>query len=249
MEDMKETKESSFNPEDYSLKEILKPRHTALVVVDMQNDYLHPDGFFANFLKADISNMQSTIPHIEGLIDAAHDSNIPVIFTKGHDDVKFRKGPDMRRAVKWGEKDGDGSVNSESGTWGAEFHEDIQPQEGDIVVEKHKWSAFDGKDNEYRSLQEILESKGIHTLVITGVVAQTCVETTIRDAYSRDYFVVIPRNSVGSDNKGQLKERMSYWEAGFVGDVLDEGEIKDLWSSAGDVTHAKEHAAESKAIV
>jgi nicotinamidase-related amidase len=61
------------------------------------------------------------------------------------------------------------------------------------------------------------------------VVAETCVETTIRDAYDRDYFIVVPRNSVGSNQEDQLKVRMDYWDAGFIGDVLDEAEIKEYW--------------------
>ncbi|MBU4016692.1 cysteine hydrolase [Patescibacteria group bacterium] len=220
--------EQPFNPENYSLKEILKPQHSALVVVDMQNDFLDPKGFFAR-LNRPISQMQSTIPHIQGLIEVARSANVPIIFTKGYEDVKFRKGPDLRRAVKWDEADGDGSVNSQSGTWGAEFYKGIKPQEGDIIVEKHKWSAFDGKDKEGKNLKQILEKRGIKTLVITGVVAETCVETTIRNAYDQDYFVVVPRNSVGSNYPKQLQARMKYLEKGFIGDVVNEDEIKNYW--------------------
>jgi nicotinamidase-related amidase len=109
-----------YNPEDYTLEEILKPSRSALLVIDMQNDFLSPKGFFANqpHIPGTVDQMQSTVPHIQKLIGAAHKSGVPVIFTKGYEDVKFREGPDIRRAVKWYEKDGDGSVNSESGTWG-----------------------------------------------------------------------------------------------------------------------------------
>lgn len=220
--------ELPFNPENYSLKEILKPKISALVVVDMQNDFLDPKGFFAR-LNRPIAQMQSTIPQIQGLIESARSAHVPIIFTKGYEDVKFRKGPDLRRAIEWKETDGDGSVNSQSGTWGAELYESIKPQEGDTVVEKHKWSAFDGKDKEGKSLKQILEKRGIKTLVITGVVAETCVETSIRDAYDQDYFVVVPRNSVGSNDPEQLQTRMKYWEKGFISDVLHEDELKNYW--------------------
>lgn len=71
-----------LNREDYSLKEILNPKHTALVVIDMQNDFLDPKGFFATQLKQPVEQMQSTVPYIQGLIEAAHKAHVLVIFKK-----------------------------------------------------------------------------------------------------------------------------------------------------------------------
>lgn len=227
MDDMKESENLQFDREQYSLEEILKPKNCALLVVDVQNDLCDPNGKFAKWGR-DVSQMQSIIPRIQELIDVAHNARVPVIFTKGYEDVRFRKGPDLRRALKWEEKDGDGSVNSEEGTFGAEFYQ-LKPEEGDIIVEKHKWSAFDGKDQKGRTLREILDQLGVKTLVVTGVVAETCVETTVRDAYSKDYFVVIPKNSVGSNDPEQLQARMEYWEKGFVGEVVVEDVVKANW--------------------
>lgn len=109
-------KELPFDPEQYSLKEILKPKKCALLVIDVQNDFCDPNGFFAG-RGSDISQMQAVVPHIQQLIDTAHQSGVPVIFTQGSEDVRFRTGPGFRRALKWEEKDGDGSVNSERGTF------------------------------------------------------------------------------------------------------------------------------------
>ncbi|MBI2028325.1 MAG: cysteine hydrolase [Candidatus Levybacteria bacterium] len=227
LENRTNTEKLLFNPEDYTLKEILSPKHSALLVVDVQNDFCDPKGKFAGWGR-DISQMQEIVPHIQHLIDTAHKAQVPVIFTRGFEDVKFRSGPDLRRAVRWEEKDGDGSVNSESGTFGSEFYK-VKPEEGDIVVEKHKWSAFAGKDRDGKTLQEILEELGVKTLVVTGVVAETCVETTVRDAYDKNYFVVIPRNSVGSNDQEQLETRMKYWEKGFIGDAVTEEVIRQNW--------------------
>ncbi len=227
-----------FDPEQYSLEEILKPGHSALVVVDMQNDFLHPEGNFAH-LEQPTEQMRSIVPQIQGLIETAHQTRIPVIFTKGYEDLKFRNGPDRRRAVKWGEIDRTVAVNSESGTWGSEFYEGIGPQEGDTVVIKHKWSAFDGKDESGKTFKQILDQLGIKTLVITGVVAQTCIETTIRDAYDHDYFVVIPEHCVGSNDQTQLSARMNYWSAGFIGDVVSEAQVQRIWQPTPAVSETK----------
>lgn len=226
--------ETPFNPEQYTLEEILKPQNCALVVVDMQNDFLSPDGFFARNPDrvggGTIDQMQSTVPHIQNLIRAARQTNVPVIFTKGYEDVRLRRGPGFRRAIKWHEKDGDGSVNSQSGTWGAELYEGIEPQEGDTVVEKHKWSSFDGKDKDGRTLDEILKEKGVQTLVIAGVVTETCVHSTAQEAFNKDYLVVVPENSVGSNKPEQHKTVLEHFD--FFGDVVEESKIEEVWSSA-----------------
>jgi nicotinamidase-related amidase len=67
-------------------------------------------------------------------------------------------------------------------------------------------------------------------LVVTGVTAETCVETTIRDAYDQDYFVVVPAHSIGSNDPQQLEARMKYWAGGHVGDVVEEETIEENWS-------------------
>lgn len=226
-----------FNPEEYSLKEILRPQRSALVVIDMQNDFLDPKGFFATHPNetggGTIEQMQATVPHIQELVRTARHAHVPIIFTKGYEDVKFRGKPGFRRAVKWQEQDGDGSVNSQSGTWGAELHEGIEPQEGDIVVEKHKWSAFDGKDKEGKSLDDILKERGIQTLVLTGVVTETCVHSTAQEAFNRDYFVVVPKDAVGSNKPDQHKTVLDRFD--FLGDAVETAEeIKEYWPASKD---------------
>lgn len=220
-----------FRPEDYSLEEILKSQRSALLVIDMQNDFLDPKGFFATHPQSvggvGIEPMQAIVPHVQDMIRAARQARVPIIFTKGYEDVRFRTGPGFRRAIKWDEHDGDGSINSQSGTWGAELVDGIEPQEGDVVVEKHKWSAFDGKDKDGRSLDEILRERGIQTLVLTGVATETCIHSTAQEAFNRDYFVVVPRNSVGSNKPEQHKTVLDRFD--FLGDVVDEAEIKKQW--------------------
>lgn len=94
-----------FNPEDYTLEEVLRPERSALIVIDMQNDFLDPKGFFATHPNetggGSIEQMQSTVPHIQDLISTARRARVPIVFTKGYEDVKFRTNPGFRRAVKW----------------------------------------------------------------------------------------------------------------------------------------------------
>lgn len=234
--------EPLFNPEDYSIENILRPEITALLVIDPQNDFCHSDGFFAKGTKSQpprpVEQTADAIRQTKPLIDAAHNSGVPVIFTQGFEDVAFRSEAGKRRAVKWHEVDSEGreipeEINSKRGTFGAEFFEVAPDKEkGDVVIEKPDWSAFTGKDANGKSLQDILAEKGIKTLVITGVVAETCVETTLRDAHTKDYMIVVPTGCVGSDHPEQLEQRMKYWEDGFVGDTLDKEEIERIWENS-----------------
>lgn len=217
-----------FNPENYTLPEILKPIKCALLVIDVQNDFCDPNGFFAR-RKSDISQIQAVVPHIQRLINSAHNSGIPVIFTQGSEDVKFRSGPGFRRAIKWDERDGDGSVNSERGSFGWEFYQ-LQPQPEDTVLEKHRWSAFDGKDENGKNLEEILKERGVQTLVLTGVVTETCVYATAQEAFNKDYFVVVPKDCVGSDLPEQHKTVLEHLDP-FLGDVVDEEMVIENWSA------------------
>lgn len=216
----------SSEQKEQSLKKELIPFQSALLVVDVQNDFCDSKGKFSEWGRS-VEQMQSIVPYIQGLITVAHKALVPVIFAKGYEDIKFRTGPDLLRAEVLGEKD-DGEINSLEGTWGAELYI-LQPEERDIIIEKHKWSAFDGKDKDKNFLGAILKRLGVSTIVVTGVVAETCVETTIRDAYSRNYYVIVPENCVGSDNPDQLKARMDYWRRGFVANVVTEDFLKKTW--------------------
>jgi len=218
-----------FNPTQYTLEEILKPQNCALLVIDMQNDFMHPKGFFAK-RNGDIIQMQSIVPNIQELIDVAHDKNISVIFTKIHDEEDKLNKPGLRRKIKWQEAGEDPLVGPKEGTFGAEFYK-LKPEAKDTTLIKYDWSAFTGRDDKRRSLEEILKEKDITTLVITGVKTEVCVGTTARDAYMRGYFVVVPREAVGSDNKELHEANLRNLDP-IYGDVVGEEKIIKIWSNS-----------------
>lgn len=226
-EDLETRKELPFDPEKYSLKEILRPERCALLVVDIQNDFCHPDGYFAKTNKADVSPMTAIVPHILKLIEIAHNSNVPIVFSLGCEDVSERNEPGRRRAVLWEEVDGNGSVCTQSGTWGAEFYQ-VKPEPEDVVIHKYDWSAFEGRDENDKSLDEILKERGVETLVIVGVVTETCVYSTIQAGHHKGYFVVVPKNSVGSNLPEQNKTVLEHIQP-FLGDVVEESVIEENW--------------------
>lgn len=218
-----------IDPKQFSLEEVLKPQNCALLVVDMQNRFCHPREKFAKEGK-DIRLMQAVAPHIEKLITAARSKNIPVIFTKIYDDPKKLSAPGERRYLKWVEMKEDPKVGPVENTFGAQFYK-LTPKPQDTVIIKYDWSAFTGKDSTGRSLETILKDNNITTLVVTGVKTEVCVGTTVRDAYMRGYFVVVPKEAVGSDKLKLHEANLANFDPIYA-DVVSKSKVAEIWSKS-----------------
>ena len=147
---------------------------TALVVVDMQNDFAHPDG--ALF----VPDAEKTIPTIRGLLDRFREKGAPVFFTQDwhdEDDPEFRIWP--RHAV--------------AGTWGAEIVAELAPRPGEKVVKKLRYDGFYGTP-----LEHLLRLAGVKTLVLVGTVANICVLHTAGSAALRWFEVVLPEDGTSA---------------------------------------------------
>ena len=174
-----------------TLDERVAPQHTALLVVDMQNDYCSVGGA-SDRNGRDLSMIAAILPTTRRLIEAARAAGIPVVWAKytlGPGSTGL-SGPEMlRRGHNFA-----GADATIKGTWGHEVTADLpyQPDE-DIVIEKRRVSCFVGTD-----MDMLLRARGIKTLVVAGVVTQTCVETTVRDALCYDYYVAVAGDCTAS---------------------------------------------------
>lgn len=163
------------------LREVCDPSKAALLLVDLQNDFCHPEGAYGRRGR-DMRAIQAMIPRLKRLAEDAREAGVQLIFVRTtHDETTS--------SPAWlAFKNRDGAEKAPScvtGTWGAEFYE-LSPQPGDIVVTKHRYSAFIGTN-----LEQVLRSKGRDRLIITGVATNVCVESTARDGFMRDYPVVL----------------------------------------------------------
>lgn len=147
---------------------------TALLVVDMQNDFVKEDG------KLFVPSAAKTITPIGGLIKKARQSSVPVIYTQ---DWHFENDPEFRI---WGE-------HALAGSWGAEIIEELAPKSTELVIRKQRYDAFFGT-----SLDYILRVKKVNTLVITGTVANICVLHTAASAALRWYNVVLVADAISA---------------------------------------------------
>jgi nicotinamidase-related amidase len=156
------------------------PDSTAVVVVDMQNGFCHPDGS----LSAPAS--EAALEDVTALVSRARDAGASVVYTRDvHPPEQFEDAHYYDEFARWGE-------HVVEGTWDAELHDDLDVREADHVVEKHTYDAF------YRTdLEGHLDTHGIDDLLICGTLANVCVLHTAGSAGLRDYRPVLVEDALG----------------------------------------------------
>ena len=165
---------------------------TALIVVDMQNDFCSPDGYYA-MVGRDISKLAASAGPVAALVARARQAGMTIVFTRLlHDAV--RGAMEERHVIRPRRWTASGK-RLMPGTRGADVIDAIAPHDGDIVVDKVGYSAFEGT-----SLERELRGRGIRTVVMTGVVTYACVLATAFSAFDRDFDVILATDAVGSWN-------------------------------------------------
>ena len=181
-----------------TLEQKAAPANAALLVIDVQNDFVADGGFFDQ-IGADVKTVQKSIPNLEKLVGKAREAGVPVIFVQAIYDPEYLSAPmrerNRRRTIE--------IPRCLTGSWGADFYS-VRPATGEHVIIKHRYSAILNT-----GLDALLKSRGIRSLLLAGVATDTCVESTGRDAYFIDYYVTIVADCCGaaseSDHLGALK--------------------------------------------
>jgi ureidoacrylate peracid hydrolase len=200
----------------------------ALIVIDMQNCFLHPEGTFGK-LGVDIRPLREAIRGCVALAAAARGGGVPVI----HVHTTWR--PDYRDAgLIWNElkrpmRDTGALV---AGTWDALIVEELTPEPDDFVVIKHRYSAFYGTD-----LEVLLSSLRTTSVVICGVTTNICVETTARDAAQRNYRTYVVADATAEVDAEKHDHALSTLEYAFCRIVRCD-EVLDAWSAVAQGTPA-----------
>ncbi len=178
------------------------PARTALIVVDMQNDFVKEGGSLL------VPDAEGTIPVIRRLLDLARDSGMKVVFTQ---DTHTEGDPEWEI---WPE-------HVRDGTWGWRIVDELEPREGELVVRKVRYDAFYGTH-----LDHFLRLWGVDTLLICGTVASICVHYTAASAALRWYDVVIPRDATSALDPFDLEASLRQTTFLFNGRVTESANIK-----------------------
>jgi nicotinamidase-related amidase len=169
---------------------------TALIVIDMQRDFLLPGGF-GDSLGNDVDQLLKVVPPLANLIAAARSAGIMVIHTReGHEPdlsdcppAKLNRGAPSKRI---GDEGKYGRILIR-GEYGHDIVDELAPIDGEVVIDKPGKGAFYAT-----ALQEVLVDAGITQLLITGVTTEVCVHTTTREANDRGYECLVVSDCVGS---------------------------------------------------
>jgi len=179
----------------------LDPDSTALVVVDIQNGFCHPDGSLY------APNSEAAIEPCVEAVETARAAGAEVVFTRDvHPPEQFDGNHYYDEFERWGE-------HVVEGTWDARIVDDLEPDGADHVVEKHTYDAF------YRTdLQGHLDAHGIDDLLICGTLANVCVLHTAGSAGLRDYRPILLEDAVGCIEEGHREYALEHadWLFGEV---------------------------------
>ncbi len=168
-----------MTPIDTDLR--LAPERAALVVVDMQNGFCHPDGSLY------APGSEAAIEPVRELIERARDAGVQIVYTRDvHPPGQFEDAHYYDEFDRWGE-------HVVEGSWETEIVEELPVEPADHVVEKHTYDAFHETE-----LDGWLTARGIDDLVICGTLANVCVLHTAGSAGLRDYRPLLVEDAVGA---------------------------------------------------
>ncbi len=203
-----------------TIEEKLDPRHTAVLVVDVQNDFAHPDGYGGK-AGADLTTAQAAADKLVDFVAEARRLGIQVIHVRAHYDDKFTGGPMLDKLNR---RRGP-SERCIAGTWGADFYKVI-PEDGEHVINKHRYSGFVGTD-----LEMILHKNGIKTLITGGLTTGVCVESTVRDAFHRDFYNIMLSDGTASPTPDSHQQSLDVMGSMFA-EVMPINEVVNILKSA-----------------
>jgi ureidoacrylate peracid hydrolase len=201
-----------------TLAEKAAPSRAALVVIDVQNDFVADGGFFDQ-IGADVKTAQRRIPALLRLIDAARAARVPVVFVQAIYDPQHLS-PAMRERNR---RRGVELPRCLSGSWGAEFYK-VKPQPGEPVIVKHRYSAVPNT-----GFIPTLKRLGVQSLLLAGVATDTCVESTARDAYFIDYYVTFVADCCAAFDEADHLAALRRFERDY-GAVVTSGQVIEAWA-------------------
>ena len=194
-----------------ALTDIVNPAHSALLVIDVQNDLCPPE-------------YKPTIARLERLLAAAREAGVFIVYIQNTVLPGVSNSPaEIARRRKLGL-----AVEvTLSGTEGERFVDLIAPKPSDLVVRKHRLNAFEGTN-----LEMLLRNRGVETVIITGVATHGCVTGTCYAAQGLNYYVVVAEDCVDSW-KADLHEAAMHVLRNTMNQVTSADTLAHTWSAAG----------------
>jgi ureidoacrylate peracid hydrolase len=184
---------------------LIRPNNCVLLVVDVQNDFCARGGVFARH-KHDLTQIRAMMLRLKKLLESARPLGVRIAFTQHeHNDAQVPELIALRNGLFEG-----GNKPCRPGTWGAEFCSPVLPKLGEPIFTKHRYSAFSNT-----TFDQYLRDANVSTLIVTGVLTNVCVETTVRDADLFGYCSVVVKDCVASDSLRLHRNSLANLDAYF----------------------------------
>jgi nicotinamidase-related amidase len=195
-----------------ALADLVHPAHTALLIIDIQNDFCQSEA------------CRAIIPRVERLIAAARGTGVYVVYIQNtnRSDGATSSAAEVARRRKYGMRT-DLTVD---GSWGQDIVGPLTPGPSDPVVRKHRMNSFLESD-----LSILLRCRAIETVVCTGTATHGCVLNTAYAALNLDYYVVVVRDCVAS-GRPDLHDLALYLMSNAMHEIVDAEQLIEQWQSA-----------------
>jgi len=206
-----------------TLEEQTAPEHTALLVIDPQNDFLAPDGAVVRLMGFDPARVQAAVPPLNQLIEKARDRGIRIVWTQSFiDPARATPNYKARGFLQDARKRNLDLVVE--GSRGSDWYSGmIKPLADEVIIRKYHYDAFSDTN-----LDLLLRSSGIKTLLLTGFMANVCVETAARHAYILGYYVVVVGDCTEAATRAEYESTL-YNIGTYFGKTATSEEIVSLW--------------------
>jgi ureidoacrylate peracid hydrolase len=212
------------------LSQKVDPSRAVVLTIDVQNDFFHDKGYMGR-LGAPLGSIQGMVPKLQTFLAAARLAEVPVMHVVSHHDEqyaspvvteqKLRNGHDLTsdgRAMK-------DAAYCRQGTFGVEQYE-IKALPGEEVIVKHRYNAFHGTN-----LDQMLRARGAQTVILTGAGSNACVESTAREVYSHDYYLVFLSDCTATTSDAVHQNTLATMDM-FFGQVASSEEVMSAWQDA-----------------
>lgn len=207
-----------------SVEALLQPLQSALVIVDVQNDYCHPDGALTA-MGHDPTAIQAALPAICRLVDRARSVAAPRIYVRTIHSHWFDTDGWLARGRGGHVLLADSSAFVQAGSWGAEFY-GLAPAGDELVITKHRYSAF-----AYTPLELALQAKRVETVVLCGTQTNICVQATATDALFRGFTPILVADAVATSTDHQQAHALREF-AEHLGHVVTVDQVLSAWAAA-----------------
>jgi nicotinamidase-related amidase len=224
----------------FDLDEKINPAWTALVIVDVQNDFAKPDGA-CGLSGNDLTRVQPMLERLKDLVEVARRKQVLIVHIGMSNDRPY-VAPNL---AEMHVRRGLGAGPCRGNSYGSQFTDEVRPIDApnEIVLTKHRFSGFWGTP-----IDLMLRSNGIKTLVMAGIVTEVCVDSTARDGFFRDYDVVVASDCTASYSAARHDACHTLFARSF-GVVATSSEIASAWQNSNSMARGWQPNEKKQAIL